>query len=101
MTAKKTSIWATYKYVDGWHIFRSDDVVGLYVAHKDAERAYNDVAGSIQLLLKLNEGIDCKVVPELTFKEFLTSLRDHDEEAANDAPLVMSGRRFAVMGMAA
>jgi hypothetical protein len=63
-------IRVNYKYVEGWHVFTSEEVFGLYVANKDPERAYNGVATSIQLLLELNEGIKCEVSPEFTFQGF-------------------------------
>ncbi len=98
MTAK-TSICARYKHADGWHVFQSDDLPGLYVASKDAERAYNDIAPSIELLIKLNEGITCKAIPELSYREFVAAFRRDDEEP--DMALVMSDKRFVVTGATA
>lgn len=93
MTYAKTSICVTYKFVDGWHIFASEDLPELYVASPDAELAFNDVGPSIQLLLKLNDGLECTVEPELDFAEFV-QLAKHDGEL--DRPLVLSDKRFAV-----
>jgi hypothetical protein len=95
-----TSVQAQYKAVDGWHIFTSRDVPGLYVASKDAKIAYDDVALSIQMLLRLNEGIECEVRAEQTFQEFLRTARG-DEEDEEFAIPVMSSRRFALLGCAA
>lgn len=95
----KTSICARYKHVDGWHIFQSDELPGLYVASTDAEAAYNDIAPSIELLLKLNAGIECKAFPEMPFREFVqAAAAEADEITADVAPLVLSDRRFSVMG---
>jgi hypothetical protein len=95
----RSSISVRYKYADGWHVFQSDDVPGLYVASPDAAAAFDDLAPSIKLLLKLNDGIDCEVTPEQPFREFLASLQ---HKAANDeAVLVMSNKRFVVTGAVA
>lgn len=56
-----TPICVKYKQVDGWHVFSSDDLLGLYVVSQNFELAFNDVALVIQKLLKLNEGIDAKI----------------------------------------
>lgn len=71
MTYAKTSICVEYKFVDGWHVFASEALPGLYVASQDAKKAFDDVAPSIQMLLKLDEGIDCEVETEPGFEEFL------------------------------
>lgn len=95
----KTTICTRYKFVDGWHIFQSEDVHGLYVASPDAERAYHDIGPSIELLVKLNEGIECKAIPELSYREFLASIRQENEP--EDIGLVMSDKRFVLTGVVA
>ena len=75
-----TSVCVKYKYVDGWHVFASDDVEGLYVASKDAKLAFDDVGPSITLLLKLNEGIECVVKPEMPFANFLRFLKEAEQK---------------------
>ncbi len=94
----ETSICVTYKFVDNWHVFRSDDVPGLYVASRDAEKAYEDVARSIELMLKLNMGIECQARPEQPFDEFVESLQQSDVEAR--PPHIMSSRRYLLAGVA-
>ena len=89
-----TSISVEYKNVDGWHVFSSMDIAGLYVASPDQELAYNDVAFAIEKLLKLNMGIDCKVIPELSVSEFFRM--QTEEESDIEIPTVVSSRRFAV-----
>lgn len=69
-----TSICAQYKCVDGWHVFYSYDIPGLYVASLDREAAYADLGPSIEMLFKLDDGIDCKVKPALTYPEFIAAL---------------------------
>lgn len=105
MSELMTSVYVSYKFVDGWHVFSSDAIAGLYVASKDGERAYNDVPKSIELLLKFNEGIECIVKPEHSYMEFLRCVREL--QALPDKPKVkskphppsthgLSGRLFAV-----
>lgn len=96
----KSSICARYKAVDGWHVFQSDELPGLYVASKDAQAAYNDVGPCIELLLKLDEGIHCTVVPEVPFRDFLRAVSSAEDVDAG-APLVMSDRRFCLSGATA
>lgn len=61
-----------YKNADDWHVFSSRDLPGLYVASHDPEAAYNDVANAIEKLLQLNEGVQCRAVPQLPFTQFIT-----------------------------
>ncbi len=103
MSDLMTSVCVRYKYVDGWHVFSSDDVAGLYVASTDAEKAFNDIGPSIELLLKLNEGIECVVKPEFQFSEFLRATRQlhQPERRAKKSPRVssslgLSDRLFAI-----
>jgi hypothetical protein len=91
----KTSISTTYRAVDGWHVFVSDDLPGLYVASKDLYSAYHDVAGSIQALLKLDEGVDCSVAPEVPLQDFLAMVRGGEMDNGNIVP---EARRFCVSG---
>lgn len=95
----ETSICAKYKHVDGWHIFQSDAMPGLYVASKDPEKAYADIGPSIELLFKLTEGIDCKATPELSYREFVEALTSNSPSA--NKPLVLSDKRFFVTGATA
>ena len=92
----KTSISTTYRTVEGWHVFVSDDLPGLYVASKDLQSAYDDVVRSIQSLLKLDEDVDCEVFPEVPLDEFLAMLRGVQSE---NADAVQVHRRFAVRGL--
>jgi hypothetical protein len=61
------AIRVAYRFIDGYHIYTSDDVYGLYVASQDAQKAYAAVAPSLQKLIELNEGITCQVEPALLF----------------------------------
>ena len=95
------SIRVNYKHVDGWHVFVSDELPGLCVAHKDAKTAYDDLPHSIEELIRLDEGIKVRVEREMTFEEFL----QHKSPArsgrrAIDTPVLSDGR-FAVYPLAA
>jgi hypothetical protein len=57
------TIAVNHKERDGWHVYTSVDIPGLYVAHPNDEIAFADVPGSIRLLCKLNDGIDWRIDP--------------------------------------
>ena len=92
----KTTILTTYKNAEGWHVFMSDDLPGLYVASRDLSVAYDDVARSIQLLLKLDEGLDCTVSPELPLQEFIAFAHGVSSDWDD---VVKTNRRFVVSGI--
>ena len=94
----RTSIAATYKVVDGWHIFVSEELPGLCVASPDLALAYEDVAQSIQALLELDEGVRCTVVPELPLEEFIARAKGVSSEQDDFIPPV---RRFSVRSLSA
>ena len=74
-----------YGFRDGWHVFTSNDVPGLYVTSEDPKTAFNDVAPSIETLARLNDGIECVVQPLLTYAEFMQAMKA-PEPAPADAP---------------
>jgi hypothetical protein len=74
-----TVIRVTYRFIDGLHVYTSDDVYGLYVANRDPQLAYDAVAPSLQSLIKLNEGMSCKVEPALTYSELLRAAHYPDQ----------------------
>ena len=93
MTRSATgSVRVEYRYVDGYHIFTSEDVYGLYVASRDAGRAFEDVAPALQELIRLNEGITCRVEKTLTFSEFVDTIR----HGAEQLPPKMVSRPFLI-----
>jgi hypothetical protein len=75
MNEPKT-LTVVYKCIDGAHIFSSTDglACGLYAASTDLREAFDDVPVQAKMLLKLNHGIEGKVVTEITFEEFLKQL---------------------------
>lgn len=97
MGDKISSVGVRYKStLDGWHVFTSDELPGLYVASQDAETAYNDVAPSIETLLSLDEGIDCCIRPEVPFAQFVSMLKTHIP-----AHRFLSEQRYAILPKAA
>lgn len=89
-----TSINIDYKHVEGWHVFSSTELPGLYVASMDAREAYEDVAPSLEKLLKLNAGITCSVKPECSFEEFLKQ-HTGSQDKSETVPVLRS-QRYAV-----
>lgn len=69
------TIYVDYRIVGGWHVFTSDQVRGLYVAHADQQTAYEAVSPTIEKLLAENEQVDVKVRPTVAFDAFLDRLR--------------------------
>lgn len=98
MGDKISSVGVRYKATfDGWHVFTSSELPGLYVASHDAETAYNDVAPSIEMLLRLDEGVECTIRPELPFQQFVSMLR----KANHPAHRFLSEQRYAILAKAA
>lgn len=88
-----TSITALYKVVDGWHVFVSPELPGLYVASQDLAKAYNDVARSIEMLLSLDSGIKCAASPDLPLDEFVATVKGRKLDSDSYVP---AERRFSV-----
>jgi hypothetical protein len=98
MGDKSTSVGVKYKStIDGWHVFSSEELPGLYVASQDAELAYNDVATAIEKLLWLDEGVKFQIRPEVPFVQFLAMLR----RAAHPAQRFLTEQRYTVLAEAA
>ena len=97
MSKVTTSICVKYKYADGWHIFQSDEIHGLYVANKDAKTSYDDVGVAIEKLILLNEGMECTVQPETTYEEFILHSKGGSsfQDESKQMP-IMSNKRYFV-----
>lgn len=89
-----TSIRVDYKHVDGWHVFSSEKLPGLYVASKDAREAYEDIAPALEKLLLLNAGLQCRVTAELPFADFVKKVTGRD--SFDDRPPVLASHRYAI-----
>src|SRR5260370_120274 len=90
------AISVRYRFVDGYHVFTSQDVRGLYVASKDPRKAYDDVADVLHELVSRQSGVDVEIVPTLTFEEWLGRRR----KAVADKPPIMRGRDFLIRAVA-
>ena len=96
----QTTVRVDYSHVGGWHVFRSDEIPGLYIASEDAERAYNDVSAAIKLLLELDFGVECRVERELSFTEFRRAAMGHVEHT--EPPMTrLSSQSYSVHTAAA
>jgi hypothetical protein len=87
------TIHAQYRFVDGYHVFTSEDVRGLYVASKDPEQAFDSVCPVLQELVTLKLKVPCTIEPTMTFAEFMAHV--HERGSMPAAP-VMASRDFIV-----
>lgn len=71
----QATVAVEYRFIDGYHVFTSRDVYGLYVASRDPRKAYDAVAPAIQQLLSANEGVSCSVEATLSLQQFVDALR--------------------------
>ena len=78
-----TEIQVRRRVKEGWHVYTCDQLPGLYVAHQDDKVAYNDLPKTIQLLVKLDDGIECTVSHKLTYAEFVQRIRLEQRAADN------------------
>ena len=70
-------ILVDYRVVGGWHVFTSEHVRGLYVAHPDQRAAFEAIGPAIEKLLAENEHVYVEVKPAKTFSAFLEQLKPH------------------------
>ncbi len=75
-------------------MFTSEDVYGLYIANRDPERAYEDLAPSIEKLLEMNEGIRCSVRPVTSLRELLDRQKGYQPSIPD--PAFLATRQFVV-----
>lgn len=71
-------IFVDYRVIDGWHVFTSEQIRGLYVANPDQHLAYESVAPTIEKLLAENGSVNVAVKPVLPFGTFLDRLKRHE-----------------------
>jgi hypothetical protein len=76
-----STITVDYRIIDGWHVFTSADVRGLYVANENQEAAFNAVGATIETLLQLNENVRVEVRPAITFSRFLEQMKGRSSQA--------------------
>ncbi|HTG25191.1 MAG TPA: hypothetical protein VK681_34560 [Reyranella sp.] len=70
-----STITVDYRVIDGWHVFTSADVRGLYVANENQEAAFNAVGPTIETLLQLNENVQVEVRAATAFSRFLEHMK--------------------------
>ena len=90
------TVQVAYSFRDGYHIFTSDEIYGLYVASRDARQAYESVAPAIRELARLNHQIDIEVEASLSFERFVDAAKT--SRAASDAPhpAILSSSQFLI-----
>ncbi len=88
------TIEVQYRFIDGYHVFTSEDVYGLYVASKNPETAFGNVTASIKKLIKLNHGLDIEMSPAKTYREFLNALTGEPE--VPHPAIINESRKFLV-----
>ena len=59
-----------YKHRDGWHVFSSNDVPGLYVASKDPLKAYDDVPIALKAIMDMDYSCEWEVTRAESYEEF-------------------------------
>ena len=102
VSAEPIIIDVQYRHVDGYHVFTSDDVYGLYVASKDARKAFDGVAPALATLLGRNYEIVASVEPAVPFEDFLKSRRPQFPDAPErTGPLQMLRNQRYVFKQAA
>jgi hypothetical protein len=83
-----------YRFIDGHHVFTSEEVDGLYVASQDPRRAYDDLSHAIKQLVLMNDHVSIELSPMLNFREFLSQARR--TAAAGEPPFELGPQQFAV-----
>lgn len=88
----QATVAVEYRFIDGYHVFTSRDVYGLYVASRDPRKAYDAVAPAIKQLLSVNEGVSCSVEATLSLQQFLEALR----KPGSASPEQLGPRQFVL-----
>jgi hypothetical protein len=81
-----TTVSVQYRHRDGWHIFTSQDIPGLYIASQNAKAAYEDVPVAVKRLLELDFKCSCEVVRTEPFDTFAQTVLGRVPEG--DGPLL-------------
>lgn len=83
MNMPATTVAVHYRNVDGYHLFTSQEVKGLYVGGSNLEKVFEDVSSVIEVLMLANHKVACKVTPLMTFAEFLDAATDGKQTKAD------------------
>ncbi len=96
MRAHSATIDVSYRYVDGYHVFTSNEVRGLYVASMDARKAYNDVAVLLKELVEQKVKASCMVEAVLPFEEWLATESEAVQTPSPEPSLTLGNKRYLV-----
>lgn len=85
-----------YRFIDGYHVFTSKDIRGLYVASRDPRKAYESVGEVLQALVaRQTKATTVEIVPTLTFEEWVNLRQKGKPEEAAKLP-ILGARDFMV-----
>ena len=93
--APASTVSVDYRIVAGWHVFTSEQIKGLYVAHEDCRTAFESVAPTIEALVAENEHVQVEVKPRASFERFL----DYLKTQTVDLPTEPGPRDFVVLAI--
>ncbi len=81
-----------YREKDGWHIFTTKDIFGLFVARRDRVKAYNEVPKALNKLARLNEGTAGGYFLAQSADEFFNDI----DRQADKKPRATASKRYSV-----
>jgi len=91
------AIRTQYRTIGDYHIFTSSDVKGLYVAHRDPKKAYENVAIVMKALVEHKTGAECVIEAVAPYSEFLRHIeREHRAPTARTSHPVLEDKTFVV-----
>jgi hypothetical protein len=97
-----STINVRYKFLDGYHVFTSRDVRGLYVASRDPEKAFNSVGPILSELLQYRMSAPVVVEPAVDLEEFYAGNMSKVEAApAGRRPKGVRGGSYVIRRRAA
>jgi hypothetical protein len=94
--ARAAVVYVQYRFMEGYHVFTSKDVEGLYVASQDPRKAYESLKPAIELLIRENEGINCEIEHAVSLPEFLEDVRSQREEVEVPHPATLKNTKFVL-----
>lgn len=100
MSDKVPFVRVQYRSIEGYHIFTSPDVYGLYIASRDLQVARSQVVPALRELLHLNYAIKADVKMEAEFDEFVAHHRGETAEQIAQVA-VPQETRYVLQQMAA
>lgn len=81
MAAERVAtVYVQYRHQDGWHVFTSKDIAGLYIASRDARTAYEDVPLALKRLIELDLNCTCEVTRPEPYDAFAQAVLGHVPE---------------------